>query len=86
MPIVGDIMSLILDSTHEMMSEDEFKSLVDNMDGGEIDFKEIKIGPTENMTDMIHRCLNCDAVAYEVGNGKYECPVCSFTWEVVSCG
>lgn len=51
----------------------------------------------ETMTELIHRCLACNELAYEVEvefskeclrkvYALYECSKCRFTWEVVSCG
>jgi len=41
-----------------------------------------------SMSGMIHRCLKCNAISYEVRNGKYRCSNsnCGFEWEVVGCG
>lgn len=50
------------------------------------------------MTDLVHKCLACDEICYEVEaefsdkeqTNKvyvlYECSKCGFMWEVVSCG
>lgn len=50
------------------------------------------------MTDLVHKCLVCNEIAYEIEaefsdeeqTNKtyvlYECSKCNFTWEVVSCG
>jgi hypothetical protein len=42
----------------------------------------------KSMREMIHRCLKCDAIAYEYDEGKYKCssPNCQFSWEVIDCG
>jgi hypothetical protein len=39
------------------------------------------------MAEMIHRCLRCDKVAYEVGDGVFKCfdDKCGFGWEVIEC-
>lgn len=36
----------------------------------------------QSLLDTLHRCLRCDAPAYEVGNEEYACSECDFTWEV----
>jgi len=49
-----------------------------------------------NMSDLVHRCLECNELAYEVDvercpntNKKvyvlYKCSTCEFSWEVMSC-
>ena len=36
-----------------------------------------------SMNQVIHRCLQCNHIAYETSDGNYECPDCGFTWEVL---
>ena len=43
------------------------------------DFFEKK--PT--MDDVIHRCLRCETVSYEVKEKLYHCPECGFEWEII---
>jgi len=45
----------------------------------------IKEESNEGLLDTIHTCIMCDAPAYEVAEGKYECTECSCTWKVVDC-
>lgn len=35
------------------------------------------------MGDYIHKCLRCQAWAYEAEENLYRCPKCSFEWEVI---
>jgi len=35
------------------------------------------------MGGAVHKCLNCNSVAFEVKEGKYQCPTCGFEWEVI---
>lgn len=37
----------------------------------------------KNMGDYIHKCFECQAPCFEVGENKWECPECGFTWEVL---
>ena len=37
----------------------------------------------KTMGEVIHYCLKCGAIAYEIKPGAYECPVCSFAWETI---
>ena len=36
-----------------------------------------------SMQQMVHHCLKCNAFAYEVSPGLYECSKCSFSWEKI---
>jgi len=40
-----------------------------------------------SLLDVIHRCLACNEMAFEVEKNKYECgdTNCNFTWEVLDC-
>lgn len=35
------------------------------------------------MGDYIHKCLRCQAWAYEAEENLYKCPSCDFEWEVI---
>jgi len=41
--------------------------------------------PARSMNEFINRCLNCNALSYEVKQGSYECSECGFRWEVIEC-
>jgi len=45
------------------------------------DIKEKK----EGLLDTLHKCIMCNATAYEVKDDKYECSRCDFEWEVLNC-
>ena len=36
-----------------------------------------------SMQEIIHRCLRCNTVSFEIGTKLYHCPDCSFEWEVI---
>lgn len=38
-----------------------------------------------SMEELLHRCLQCNAISFEVKKGEYECVECGFMWEVVGC-
>lgn len=38
------------------------------------------------MADLVHKCMKCQAVAYEIKPGFYECVECGFSWEVIDFG
>jgi phosphosulfolactate synthase (CoM biosynthesis protein A) len=83
---IDDIMSVLFSASHDVLDEEQFKEMIETM-GDDVEVKEIKVGfGQESMTDVIHKCLNCNAVAYEISQGKFACPDCDFTWEVVNCG
>lgn len=37
----------------------------------------------QSMSDLIHRCVKCSAVAHETKPGYFECDDCGFSWEVI---
>lgn len=46
------------------------------------DFMEIT-GNSRTMNELIHRCLRCETISYEVRPRFYHCPECNFEWEVL---
>jgi len=65
----------------EMFDDDEFFQEFDmilNMDQ-----REIK---SSSMLDYVHKCFRCQAVCHESAPGRWECPDCGFTWEVIKTG
>jgi len=40
---------------------------------------------TKGLLDTIHRCIMCDAPAYEVSENEYSCTECDCVWKVVDC-
>ena len=39
----------------------------------------------EGLLDTLHKCIMCEAPAYEVKKDNYECSRCDFEWEVLNC-
>lgn len=35
------------------------------------------------MEEVVHKCIRCNSVAFEVAPGYYHCPKCNFEWEVI---
>lgn len=35
------------------------------------------------MKDLVHKCLRCESISYEVKPRFYHCPECGFEWEVL---
>ena len=35
------------------------------------------------MSEVVHKCLRCEHVAFETGPGSYCCPACDFVWETL---
>lgn len=50
----------------------------------ELDEDDI-IAPDEDqsMNALIHRCLQCNTIAYEKKENLWHCPECGFEWEVI---
>jgi DNA replicative helicase MCM subunit Mcm2 (Cdc46/Mcm family) len=81
--IIDGILSTII-GEENAMDEDEFMKILEDPEA-EVEVKEINIGSSNKMASLVHRCLKCNVVAYEVKAGEYCCPECGFTWEVVDC-
>jgi hypothetical protein len=65
---------------NEALPVGELEELLKNM-ANHVE-RTVKESP-ESMNDMVHRCLKCNALAFETGKGKFECSDCEFCWEVV---
>ena len=37
----------------------------------------------DSMQDLLHKCLRCESISYEVRPRHYLCPECGFEWEVL---
>lgn len=35
------------------------------------------------MSEIVHRCIKCESIAYEVNPEVYHCSKCGFEWEVL---
>lgn len=38
---------------------------------------------SSSMDEIIHKCLRCDKIAFEIESNLYHCSDCGFEWEVV---
>jgi hypothetical protein len=45
--------------------------------------KDLNLGAPATMTSMLHHCLRCNALAYEVLPHSFQCSACDFSWEVI---
>ena len=36
-----------------------------------------------SMQEVIHKCLRCNTISFEIGPKLYHCPDCGFEWEVI---
>jgi hypothetical protein len=39
--------------------------------------------PQRSMKEIIHKCLRCGILSFEIGPKLYHCPDCGFEWEVI---
>jgi hypothetical protein len=39
--------------------------------------------PIGTMDEVIHKCLRCNTISFEVEPRLYHCPECGFEWEVI---
>jgi len=66
--------------TNYILSGKEAKSIFD------VAVENHKSRPVDKkayMEDMVHTCIRCNAIAYEVEEDQYSCPECGFTWETL---
>jgi acetyl-CoA carboxylase beta subunit len=47
------------------------------------DFMTFIAEPKNTMQEIIHKCLRCDTISYEIQPQLYHCPDCGFEWEVI---
>ena len=52
------------------------------------DVREIMQSPIQSasprtMDEMVHKCLDCNALAFEVEPGLFKCSECDFEWEIL---
>jgi predicted RNA-binding Zn-ribbon protein involved in translation (DUF1610 family) len=78
-PLTG-IGEVDLDNLNE-----EDKEFVDKIQAELLKHEKISSGEA-NMSDMIHRCLRCNAITPEDPPGFYNCSECGFSWEVLDFG
>ena len=73
------------DMDEQMFSDEGIKEMFKFLDDADMCLNIDNLNDVEKsfMEDYIHRCLKCNTVCYEIGEGNFTCPKCSFEWEVV---
>jgi hypothetical protein len=67
----------ITDLNNELL-DDDLEAIFDTIE------KEFESdGEKKSMSEFLHKCIRCNALCYEVADGRYKCPVCEFEWEVI---
>lgn len=80
-PLEEGFMSHSMEEVRELnLSETTLEELQKAIEAAEKEAEEI---PVNTMSDMLHRCLRCENIAYEVSNRCFKCPKCGFEWEVI---
>lgn len=69
-----------LDFDMELPTEEELDEMIREF---ESIIEATEMSEATTMQDMIHRCLRCETVSYEVKPRHYHCPDCGFEWEVL---
>lgn len=78
---LGDFASMFADPDMlEMMPEEQ--AILDSIQDELKRMERVEKGEI-TMSDMIHRCLHCNAVAHEIKRGLFKCSDCGFEWEVI---
>jgi len=36
-----------------------------------------------SMKDLVHKCIRCGVMSYEIENKVFHCPECGFEWEIL---
>jgi hypothetical protein len=62
----------------------EDNEVLKNMDKELLKVDRVKQGKAKSMSDYIHNCIKCGAVAHEAKDGTYKCGECGFEWEIIS--
>jgi hypothetical protein len=69
----GEILEDSLLSDEQL--EDMLGDSIDNFEGHLLEVEG-------TMSEIVHRCLRCRTISFEVAPSVYHCPECSFEWEV----
>ena len=77
-----DMMSFMAPPQVISVTEEEL-DVLKKMEEEMIKADKVDKGEASSMTDYIHKCLQCRAVAHETTPGHFECTECDFSWEMV---
>jgi len=60
-------------------------NLFDHLDMDIENLKRTQVASKDykTMSDFIHKCLRCNAIAFQVSENCFRCAKCDFEWEVV---
>lgn len=65
----------------------EATTIIENMfdifKDGITDISVYKYNNQGTMSEVVHRCLRCDTVSYEILPNLFHCPECCFEWELL---
>lgn len=75
-----DLMGLVMPP--KVTTNEEEARIVENMEEEIVKIEKIDRGEA-GMSDYVHKCIRCNAVAHEKGQGMYGCSTCGFEWEVI---
>jgi hypothetical protein len=78
------IMCKTIDGVVSSNSFEVMDELDDVFDDGDVKILESLNAPeAETMQDLLHRCVRCNAMAYEKNPRYYCCPKCGFEWGIL---
>lgn len=82
---LGDeVLNCTSEFTDEVVDEEELMKLLSDELGKDFDAVQvIEVNNKGTMDELVHRCLRCGAISYEIKPKFYHCPSCSFEWEVI---
>lgn len=69
--------------TKRIVITEEELEVLKNMETELSKVDKIDRGEATSMSDYIHKCLKCGAVAHETIKGRYQCSECEFEWEMI---
>jgi flagellin-specific chaperone FliS len=49
----------------------------------DVSIDEVTVANDRSMQSMVHRCIRCEAVAFETKPRFFHCADCGFEWEVL---
>lgn len=77
----GNLLECIYTEDERSEAPVDLKEILNNDDFGSV--QVIELTKRGTMDEMIHKCLMCNTVSYEVAAGLFHCPDCGFEWEVI---
>lgn len=72
----------VIDNSVKKSAISELEEVVDDQDFMDFDKTLTFLDQPKSMQDLLHKCIRCEAPAYEVSPNCFRCSICDFEWEI----